>query len=513
MSIITVIIGILSVALIPKLTSIQSRARDTARSINLQQLASTLELYYANNGHYPYSHFIQLEAKKDNHWFFPQAYASGDEIVLPSLSSMTSLMDEISKYTNWIPQDPGRQGIWADREWWCILWWISYAYYSDGKKSYAITAVKESKRGNTTNCHGSIDTNKWDFQVVGRWTSYDINDPYVPEEKRTTDLCFALVGDQITDYYKYEGGNYLSTNPLCPKNVVIPQNISWTIIRTIWNGAFRNKDIDSLTLSSTIKTIESHAFQNSTVSTITLWNWLSSIGAHAFINTRRLWLVQFGDAEVFIGNHAFQNSAVSTVKFGDWITTLDTHAFMNTNNLSSVTFGDAEVFIGNHAFQNSAVSTVKFWKGKTVIQSHAFRDTENLSTVKFWDGRISIEDYAFQNSSLSSVQFGAGKTTIGNYVFRDTRNLSTVTFWDNDTIIGNNAFQNSNISSLIFWNGITSIWNYAFQNNKLLKVTIPYSTIYIGTNSFQNNWVNRNSNSAINTSGVWKIIGRNWIMQ
>jgi len=52
MLIVIVIIGILAAALIPRLTGVQSRARDVARKADIQQLSTALTTYQLDNGTY-----------------------------------------------------------------------------------------------------------------------------------------------------------------------------------------------------------------------------------------------------------------------------------------------------------------------------------------------------------------------------------------------------------------------------------------------------------------------------
>ncbi|MEI7478183.1 MAG: prepilin-type N-terminal cleavage/methylation domain-containing protein [bacterium] len=52
MLIVVVIIGILAAALIPRLQSVQARARDTKRKADLHQIATALEIYKEDNGSY-----------------------------------------------------------------------------------------------------------------------------------------------------------------------------------------------------------------------------------------------------------------------------------------------------------------------------------------------------------------------------------------------------------------------------------------------------------------------------
>lgn len=53
MLIVVVIIGILAAALLPRLTGIQARTRDTSRKTALNQITQGLELYNTSNGYYP----------------------------------------------------------------------------------------------------------------------------------------------------------------------------------------------------------------------------------------------------------------------------------------------------------------------------------------------------------------------------------------------------------------------------------------------------------------------------
>lgn len=53
MLIVIVIIGILAAALIPRLLSVQGRARDTKRKADLQQIGSALAIYKIDNSSFP----------------------------------------------------------------------------------------------------------------------------------------------------------------------------------------------------------------------------------------------------------------------------------------------------------------------------------------------------------------------------------------------------------------------------------------------------------------------------
>jgi len=63
MLIVVVIIGILAAALIPRLQSVQARARDTKRKADLHQIATALAIYKEDNG--GYNEFLQQHKWRD----------------------------------------------------------------------------------------------------------------------------------------------------------------------------------------------------------------------------------------------------------------------------------------------------------------------------------------------------------------------------------------------------------------------------------------------------------------
>ena len=86
MLIVIVIIGILAAALIPRLTGIQSRARDVARAGDLTQLTQAIAIYALDNsGEYPNN-------------------GSADDNDFENIT--TNLSNQITGYLNSIPTPP-----------------------------------------------------------------------------------------------------------------------------------------------------------------------------------------------------------------------------------------------------------------------------------------------------------------------------------------------------------------------------------------------------------------------
>jgi len=102
MLIVVVIIGILAAALIPRLQSVQARARDTKRKADLHQIATALEIYKQDNWSY-----VNIGS---NHGTPPYAYSNACSIDNTSTMGNAcddkgTLRNELSRYMTSIPKD------------------------------------------------------------------------------------------------------------------------------------------------------------------------------------------------------------------------------------------------------------------------------------------------------------------------------------------------------------------------------------------------------------------------
>lgn len=171
MLIVMVIIGILAIALIPRLMGVQARARDTARASDLRQVSVALDTYALDHGgSYPAPVYAFSSPTLDKkNIFVPSAFAQTQG------SSLSAIENILSSYLTSIPKDPNRLGIKASSDGNCISEGSDYAYLSDGSR-YAVTAVKESKKGNASACGNTVDRNNdGDFQKVGENLKTSIN--------------------------------------------------------------------------------------------------------------------------------------------------------------------------------------------------------------------------------------------------------------------------------------------------------------------------------------------------
>ncbi|MEI7477575.1 MAG: prepilin-type N-terminal cleavage/methylation domain-containing protein [bacterium] len=105
MLIVVVIIGILAAALIPRLQSVQARARDTKRKADLHQVATALEIYREDNGNF--KEFARRDNCNLTHYIInPGQYSSimrGDPTDMQDNTWFAYQV--LSKYMTTVPSD------------------------------------------------------------------------------------------------------------------------------------------------------------------------------------------------------------------------------------------------------------------------------------------------------------------------------------------------------------------------------------------------------------------------
>ena len=273
----------------------------------------------------------------------------------------------------------------------------------------------------------------------------------------TEDVCFefsATDTNQIKDYYDNEGNS--SSNPVCPRDVVIPQGVT-----SIKDGAFFEKVLTSVIIPDGVTSIGNHAFTTNGLTSVTIPDSVTSIEGLAFA-FNDLTSVTIPDSVTSIGNHAFQFNALTSVTISDGVTSIGDYAFQE-NALTSVTIPDSVTSIGESAFQNN-----------------------ELTSVTISDRVTSIRDGAFSGNDLTSVIIPDGVTSIGDYAF-STNKLTSVTIPDSVTSIGDYAFFYNELGSVIIGSGVTSIEDDAFANNSSLTsvcIEAQEASIDFGTTPF-----------------------------
>ena len=128
-----------------------------------------------------------------------------------------------------------------------------------------------------------------------------------PPEPTTSPNCFAFnsTTGTITDYYNNE--NNVSTNPACPRDVIIPSKINGVYTKdgktlvfgtktcsnsilstttTIVPTAFYGMGLTSVTIPNGVTKIDGSAFSDNKLTSVTIPNSVTSIGSFSFSENR-----------------------------------------------------------------------------------------------------------------------------------------------------------------------------------------------------------------------------------
>ncbi len=157
------------------------------------------------------------------------------------------------------------------------------------------------------------------------------------------------------------------------KDIVIHSVLDGIILKGIWQGVFRNKDLASVVFAedSEIEQIHNHAFRNNKLTEISLPNSLKQID-----------------------NNAFRENQLKEVIIPGSVTNVGQDAFRD-NRITKIIIGN-NVEIGNFAFQNNPVEEIIIGEGVTLGDqlinqfSNEFRDAYQLNgagTYNLIDGQ------------------------------------------------------------------------------------------------------------------------------
>lgn len=95
-------------------------------------------------------------------------------------------------------------------------------------------------------------------------------------------MCFAFnsTTGTITDYYYYE--NNVSTNPACPRDVIIPSKINGVAVTIIGDNSFNGNQLTSISIPNSVTNIKLQAFIANKLTDVVIPNGVTLIETWTF---------------------------------------------------------------------------------------------------------------------------------------------------------------------------------------------------------------------------------------
>ena len=141
--------------------------------------------------------------------------------------------------------------------------------------------------------------------------------------------------------------------------VIIPEVIKTFPVVSIGNEAFRDDDLESVTIPDSVKEIRNEAFYN----------------------CKNLKTVILGKGVERIGYEAFYNSGLESITIPDSVKTIGNEAFKDCENLKTVILGKNVETIGYEAFYNSGLESITISDSVKEINRSAFGFCSELITL------------------------------------------------------------------------------------------------------------------------------------
>ncbi len=293
--------------------------------------------------------------------------------------------------------------------------------------------------------------------------------------------------------YKYPEGNTSTT-------FTIPSSV-----KVIEKYAFKNAQLETITMSCTADLVKDYAFSNCyNLTSITYsgaTRGFKECGGYILDGSRSLEQFETPAILVKLGDNALVNSGVKTVKFRatTTFTEIGKNAFKGLkefegNSNGQLTLPDSLEKIGTSAFSNTAVTDVTLGASTKRLGAMAFYGS-TIENITLNQGLLTIGDEAFYMTGITSIVLPNSLLSIGNASFASSK-ISYV-YWGVDgstdttgamlEYIGASAFRNTPLTSFNIPFRVTNIGAYAFAETKSMTTVT----------------VNRNKGCEITSSGMY----------
>ncbi len=269
------------------------------------------------------------------------------------------------------------------------------------------------------------------------------------------------------------------------KKIVIGEGV-----KEIGNFAFYDcKDLESVSLPSTLDWIGSFAFCKSGLKRISFPARIGIFGSFAFYGCDKLEEIAFTGDSSYLGACCFGNcTALKSIHLPSALSTVEDYAFMGCTQLSDIYVPYSLTEFSKFAFEDTPWYA-ELKKQPFVIINDILTDcgTVNSGTVELPAGIKQMANCAFEGyDKITSVVIPDGYELISVCAFDNCKGLETITIPESVSSICDGAFENCvKLREINLPKKLISIGWDAFRGCSALKsVVLPYDLVSLGDDAF-----------------------------
>lgn len=311
---------------------------------------------------------------------------------------------------------------------------------------------------------------------------------------------FTYDGDTITGFSQ-SGIEKVGSN----KNLQIPdKSPDGTTIKSIGDGAFSSKTLDSVTFPSSLETVGNSAFSANKLKKLTLTRNITSIGEKAF-SSNNISEIEFSPKLKHISKEAFKlNPELQFLEIPGTIKTIDDRAFEWTG-IRKLNLREGVESIGEGSFTRSNLRELFI---PSTLKSVA--DTAFTNNVEAENGKVKLITFnpesPLSDSSTYTVEYSEPIYNAGDFTYDgnsitgfNTRGEKKLVYnkhliipskmftGEDIKAIGKQAFAYKGLKEVTIPDTVTEVGMSAFASNQIEKVKLSKSMTVIGTGLFTNN--------------------------
>lgn len=291
------------------------------------------------------------------------------------------------------------------------------------------------------------------------------------------------------------------------RNIVIPSELGGYSVYEIGDSAFRNKEIESVTISEGIIRVGSDAFYNcDNLKSVNIPKSVKEIGIGAnnsFANCDALEEIIIDEENKYyvVENNVLFDKNMTTLLFyfkgkndvsytvPSGVMTIGEYAFDGCDQLTEIILsGTVDTIEGGAFYGCTGLENINLPTGVIVIGDFAFSNCTNLKSIDIPNTVTQIQESAFSNcTNLEKIILPEELVTLGINVFKDCVSLVNINWPNKITKVPFGIFMGCNsLENIELPDSITEIDNYAFYGCTSLKtIILPNSLSSIGLDAFR----------------------------